>query len=469
MKVYSIIIFLFISIISINGQSYEHKDKIYDEFIKTTTLEVNNLPTNFPVLSLNSSQFIMLKFDDLLNEERTLYYRIVHCDKDWTPSRLREIEYISGFNDERLRNYSYSINTRVPYLHYWQRFPNKDTQFKVSGNYLLIIYEDKIDYPLLTRRFIVSENKVILDIHAIYPGDVENIRFKQELQVNINFEKFKMRNPVDEVSLVVLQNDNWYNKQESKPSFFSGVNLKFNRLRTFDFWGLTEFRDFDTRTLMRLGRGVQFVERNKFSTDVLLMKDEPRRNKVYLANFDFNGKFVVDNFEGLNNRFAYDVLEDFIGNESNSNEQRQSLRDSLLTNLSSQNTLRGSEYTVEERDIRSDYAKVIFSLQDDHLSGNENVYVFGGMNNWLPTEEYRMKFDNRGIHTTEVMMKQGYYNYVYGILEEDGNVDYRTMEGSWSDTENEYQSIVYYRGLGDIYDRIIGFSSFNTSSQPFPR
>jgi hypothetical protein len=91
------------------------------------------------------------------------------------------------------------------------------------------------------------------------------------------------------------------------------------------------------------------------------------------------------------------------------------------------------------------------------------------MNNWLPTEEYRMKFDNRGIHTTEVMMKQGYYNYVYGIVDEEGNVDYRTMEGSWSDTENEYQSIVYYRGLGDIFDRIIGFSSFNTSSQPFPR
>lgn len=468
MKVYSIFFFL-LSTIIINAQSYEYKDKIYDEFIRTTTVEVNNLPTNFPILSLNSSQYIMLKFDDLLNEERTLFYRIIHCDKDWTPSKLREIEYISGFNDERLRNYSYSINTRVPYMHYWQQFPNKDTQFKVSGNYLLIIYEDKIDFPLLTRRFIVSENKVIVGVTAIFPGDVENIRFKQELQVNINFEKFKMRNPVDEVSLVVLQNDNWYNKQESKPSFFSGTNLKFNRLRTFDFWGLTEFREFDTRTLMRLGRGVQFIERNKFDTDVLLMKDEPRRNKVYLADFDFNGKFVIDNFEGFNNRLAFDVLEDFIGNASNSNEQRQSLRDSLLTNLSSQNTFRSGEYVVEERDIRSDYTKVTFSLEDDHLGGNENVYVFGGMNNWQPSEEFRMKFDNRGIYTTEVLMKQGYYNYVYGIVDENGNVNHRTMEGSWSDTENEYQSIVYYRGLGDIYDRIIGFNSFNTSSQPFPR
>ena len=80
---------------------------MYDEYIKTVTLEINNLPTNFPVMTLNSGQFVMLKFDDLINEERNFYYRIIHCDKDWQPSGLREIEYISGFNDERLRNYEY--------------------------------------------------------------------------------------------------------------------------------------------------------------------------------------------------------------------------------------------------------------------------------------------------------------------------------------------------------------------------
>ncbi len=469
MKVYSIALFYLISYFTIDAQSYEYKDKIYDEFIKTTTVEVNNLPTNFPVLSLGSSQFVMLKFDDLLNEERTLYYKIIHCDKDWSPSRLREIEYITGFNDERLRNYSYSVNTKVPYMHYWQQFPNKDTQFKVSGNYLIVIYEDKIDYPLLTRKFVVSENKVIVDVHAIYPGDVENIRFKQELQVNVNFEQFKMRNPVDEVTMVILQNDNWYNKQESKPSFFSGANLKFNKLRTFEFWGLTEFREFDTRTVMRLGRHVQFIERNKFDIDVLLMKDESRRNKVYLANFDFNGKFVIENFERLMNVNATDVLDSYVANLSNNDGLRESLRDSLVNSFVTRNPLIDNIYSVEDKNIRSDYTNVIFSLQDDFLDGKENVYVLGAMNNWLPSEEFRMKYDNRGIYTTEVLMKQGYYNYMYGIVDEDGNVDYRTMEGSWSDTENEYQSIIYYRGLGDIYDRIIGFNSFNTHSQPFPR
>jgi hypothetical protein len=77
-----------------------------------------------------------------------------------------------------------------------------------------------------------------------------------------------------------------------------------------------------------------------------------------------------------------------------------------------------------------------------------------------------MKYDQkRDIYTTQAVLKQGYYNYHYGLLKEDGTMDYHFMEGSWSDTENEYQAIVYYRGLGDIYDRVIGFGSFNTSSQ----
>ena len=162
-------------------------NEIYDEQIKTVTYEVNNLPTNFPVLTLNSAQFIMLKFDDLLNEERNLFYRVIHCDKNWKPSSISEIDAFHGFNDERLRNYSYSINTRIPYIHYWQQFPNKDLQFKISGNYLLVIYEDNIEYPILTRRFVVKENRVGIEMKSVFPADVENIRYKQELNVNLLF------------------------------------------------------------------------------------------------------------------------------------------------------------------------------------------------------------------------------------------------------------------------------------------
>jgi hypothetical protein len=463
--------FLLIIVSIIYLQSYANDDfkfnfrnEVYDSYIKSVTLEINNLPTNFPVLTLSSGQYVILKFDDVLNEERTLYYRIIHCNKDWKPSGLREIEYISGFNDERLRKYEYSVNTKTPYIHYWQQFPNKDTQLKVSGNYLIVIYEDKIDYPIISRRFVVTENRVSLDIHNIYPGDVENIRYKQEVQVNIGFDKFKMRNPVDEVSLIMMQNEDWSNAIESKPSFFAGTNLRFNRLKTFAWWGLTEYREFDTRSLMRLGRHVKFVERNKNSVDVLLVTDKPRREKVYLTSFDFNGKFFVDNFEGMSGSTIISALDQYVTNIQNDQNVRQTLRDSLVSSISRRNQLLDSDYQAEERNIRADYTNVTFVLDDNINLEAESIYILGAMNNWLPSEEYRMKYDaKRDMYFATVLLKQGYYNYMYGLVNDKGQINYRAMEGSWSETENDYQALVYYRGLGDIYDRVIGYKTYNSN------
>ena len=76
--------------IQVRGQqNYELHNRVYDDMIKSVTFEANNSPTGFPVIRLNEGQFIMLKFDDLLNEERNFYYRIIHCDKDWIPSAMR--------------------------------------------------------------------------------------------------------------------------------------------------------------------------------------------------------------------------------------------------------------------------------------------------------------------------------------------------------------------------------------------
>lgn len=76
--------------------NFNFRNEVYDENIKTVTLEINNLPTNFPVMAMNSGQYVMLKFDDLLNEERNFYYRIIHCGKDWQPSGLRRSNISPG-------------------------------------------------------------------------------------------------------------------------------------------------------------------------------------------------------------------------------------------------------------------------------------------------------------------------------------------------------------------------------------
>jgi hypothetical protein len=252
----------------------------------------------------------------------------------------------------------------------------------------------------------------------------------------------------------------------AKPSFFSGNFLKFNRLRTFEFWGLAEYRQFDTRSLMRLGRHVNFIDRRNDGTDILLMTDESRQNKVHIAFFDFNGKFFIDNFERLGGRSVIQALDEYTSNIQADASQRQSLRDSLVSSISKRNALLDSEDRAEERDIRSDYTPVTFLLDAETLSDDQDVYVLGSMNNWLPAEEFKLKYDaKRDMLSTEAILKQGYYNYYYGIVKKDQSVDYLSMEGSWNETENDYQALVYYRGLGDLYDRVIGYNTYNTNAR----
>lgn len=442
------------------GQKYnfDFHNRVYDVHTRSVEVLLNDVPTLFPILKLGSSDYISLHFDDMLNEERILFYRLVHCDKDWTPSTLRENEYLAGFNDERLRNYEYSENTRSQYIHYWKKFPNEDTQFRVSGNYLLIIYEEDIAYPILTQRFIVMDPQVGVEITSIFPADIDNIRFKQELQVNLNYENFPMRNALEEVSIVMLQNENWDNYVESKPTIFSGNILRFNRLRTFEFWGLSEFRQFDTRRLMVIGRGVQKVDRKIDAVYATLYRDESRARKVHLAEFDFNGRFYIENFERPGGRDINNILNLVSFDNVNPAEISQARITAL--NIASR---------AQERNFMSEYVHVTFTLDDDiFLERGQNIYVLGAMNNWEPREEFRMKYDAQtDMYVTTALLKQGFYNYYYGILDSEGNIDYKTLEGTWNETENDYQAIVYYRGIGDIYDRVIGFLSYNTNSDLF--
>ena len=440
---------------------FEFINTEYNDDITTVSLEFNGSPVGFPIIRLGTSDYLMLKFDDLGNYEKSLYYRIIHCDRDWEQSSMRELDYINGFNDERIRNYDYSSNTRVQYIHYWQKFPNKDTQFKISGNYLMVIYEDNINNPILTRRFVVSENKVGIEVSNIYPSDVANLRYKQEFNVSVNVENLKINNPLEDVTVVALQNENWYDFRSSKPNIFGRNILKFNKLGTFEWWGNQEFREFDIRSFFRVGRGVKFIERNINSTDILLEPTLSRRNKTHIATFDFNGRFFIENWDQLGGTSILSI------NDNISSDDREKTLSDLVGNFSKLSYESLANNRPEDRNIYSDYANVTLYLEDDvDLRSDQGIYILGAFNNWLPSEEFRMYFDaERDMYVAHMFLKQGYYNYYYAIVDEEGNIDIPSMEGSWNETENDYQFIIYYRSLGDLYDRVVGYRGYNTNEQ----
>ena len=67
-------------------------------------------------------------------------------------------------------------------------------------------------------------------------------------------------------------------------------------------------------------------------------------------------------------------------------------------------------------------------------------------------------YKNELIYSTPVLLKQGFYNYKYVVVDDKTKkVDENFVCGNFWQTENSYKVLVYYRDLGARYDRLIGF------------
>ena len=87
-----------------------------------------------------------------------------------------------------------------------------------------------------------------------------------------------------------------------------------------------------------------------------------------------------------------------------------------------------------------------------------SIHVYGNYNNYALTESNKMTFNpSTGFYETELLLKQGFYNYKYVMVDADGNMDEGAISGNFDMTENNYKVLVYYRDLGGRYDKIIGF------------
>jgi len=110
----------------------------------------------------------------------------------------------------------------------------------------------------------------------------------------------------------------------------------------------------------------------------------------------------------------------------------------------------------------ADYVKVHFRLPYQLPLTDGNLYLFGKFSDWKFKEELKLDYDTlKQEYVKEVLLKQGYYNYMYCFVK-DGSKnkgDLSVIEGSHYETENEYSILVYHRQVNDNYDRLIGFAT----------
>lgn len=380
-------------------------------FIKTITFKGNSDESQLPILKLNER--LTLEFDVLNAEEDDFYYVIEHFDYDWTPSRLMKSEYLQGFDNQRITEYDNSFNTYQIYSHYRLQIPNSQSRLKVTGNYMIKIYNDDGEL-MFSRKFMVFQELATVAVSLKRSRDVKFINKKQSVDFIINSPTMLFNNPDRTVNTVIIQNNNLNTAISGlKPQYTIGNQLVYRYDTESSFWGGNEYLYFENKNVRGSNVGVQFVDLKEIYHSYLFT-DIVRADRPYTYNPDINGNYVITALDR------------------------------------------------EDVDIEADYTQVHFSLLHPELFG-EAIYVYGNYNNYALTDANKMVFNpETGYYELSLKLKQGFYNYKYVIVNRNNELEEGAVSGNFDQTENNYKVLVYYRDLGGRYDKIIGFGEGNS-------
>jgi hypothetical protein len=401
-----------------NGPIYP---AIFDPAIRTVQFYRGNNEFAFPFLHLNENNVLLtLEFDELKDVPGDFQVTFLHCGADWVPDQLLIVEFFEGILNNRILDFRHSQNTKKSFTHYRFQFPQPNTRFKISGNYILKVFKENDEAKtVLTRRFLVVEEKVVVTPNLGMTMNAPNQRMKlQAVNFNVVPNNFKIFDPVQEMQVHVLQNFRWDNMRFGlRPTFLHANRYEYAFDAKNDYPGGNEYRRLDLRSMRRHTGEIDRILWADSAFFVEMMPEKPRTGAVYLSNPDFNGAF-------------------FIG-------QRETVADLY--------------------DFESDYCYVTFKMQTDELPDND-IYVFGQLSDWQVKTENKMRYRrSRGYYEVEILLKQGIYDYQYVTTPRNTSypINETQLEGSYMETENYYTIIVYYRGMTDRYDRLIGLKHIN--------
>jgi hypothetical protein len=375
--------------------------------IKTISFVQNDVNA-IPIFRLGDG--FSFQFDDLFGTEANYYYTITHCDYDWKQSQLAKTEYINGFDDQRIQNYTNSFNTLQIYSHYKLSFPSKLTQFRVSGNYVIKILNDDKEV-VFSRKFILYEELVSVPMQIKRARNITLADQKHNIDFAIKSSTINFQSPLQNVKVMLLQNGRFDNAITNiKPQYTIGNDLIYKYDAETQFWAGNEFMFFENKDIRAANNNIAAVDSKGGIYNAHIYPSAARSNSTYTYFPDINGNFIVKN----------------IGAENN--------------------------------EIEADYSWVFFSLSAAAYYGKGNIYINGMFNNYAIGEENKMEYNaEKGIYEKALMIKQGFTNFQYVIVDNNGKIDEKNaIDGNFYQTENNYFALVYYKENNQRYDRIIG-------------
>lgn len=396
----------------------QRQNAIHEPYLKTVLLHPADAPLSPPYISLGGDASLELRFDDLRGGYQNYAFRLTHCDPWWEPSDLLPSEYIQGFYEISITEIEQSFNSMQPYTHYLAFWPNNFSEPIISGNFLLTVYdEDEPDRPLITRRLVVFEQLIRFQPDIKASSIVAERRFKQEVDFTLVAGAYTLFDPKRDLEIAILQNDRWDNAITGlKPVYIRGQELiyDFNEENNFD--GLNEYRWVDLKSVRFAAMGTDSIRDLSDGWHYYLTPAQRRTYEAYRTDQDINGRFIIRN-------------DDF------------------------------------EDHTEAQYVHVHFYVPITTELPGAALHVIGDFTDYRLTPDTRLKWNpKRKWYETTMLMKQGYYNFMYTVVTPDRlKGDITVIEGNHQVTENDYTIFAYHFQPQGFY-RVIGVlatDSFN--------
>ena len=393
------------------GVGQAQSNKVYHPMIHTLQTIVNEDWLHDDVITLGTEEWVDISFDHFSHDYHRFIYKIVHCNADWTPSDLFEVDYMEGFNNQPIEEYENSLNTTMLYTHYRLSLPNEEIQFKVSGNYRVEFYLDEEDAdfegPVAVACFRIVEPLVALNASVTSNTDIDTNLSHQQVSFVINYNGYNVVDPMTEIKPYVYQNNRTDNSVALvKPTYATPGRLEYVHNTNLIFPAGNDYRRFEIINMHYATQGVDKVSYFAPYYHATLLPDVQRRN--YSFDVDHDGRYLI----------RYNLAED--------------------------------------ASIEADYLFVHFTLDMPQRTGG-NFYLSGAFtyNTFSPEYQTTYNITERQYEAT-VLLKQGAYDFMY-LWVPDGHSVGQTgpAEGNFYEAENEYQVYIYHRPFGGRYDRLV--------------
>ena len=237
--------------------------------------------------------------------------------------------------------------------------------------------------------------------------DIDFNQSHQQVSMTVDYKGMDITNANDQIWTVVMKNGYENDSRVNiRPNYITATGLKWEHNRQLIFDAGNEYHKFEVLDVSHPTMGIDHIDWDGHYYQAYPFANEPRRNYIY--DEDANGAFYVRNSDNI------------------------------------------------ENDRTCDYVYVHYKIFPCEQY-DEEVIVDG---NWATEQDgsYTMNYDetDRSYNAT-ILQKQGYYSYRYLLRDANGSTHFMPEEGSFFETENNYQALVYYKSVTGRTWRLVGY------------